>query len=253
MIADGDAVLKALIWDVDGTIAETERDGHRVAFNEAFADAGLALRWDEQRYGALLAVAGGYERLVADIETWPDAPADADGRRALARALHARKNAAYVALVARGGLQARPGVQRVVQECEAAGVRLAVATTTGRANVDALFPRVFGNDWQRLFGVCICAEDAPSKKPDPQVYLLALQRLGLRAHQALAVEDSPNGVQAARAAGLAVLVTRSVDFADADFSGATAVMDDLAAVDLVALRRLHALAAGRSGTSAECS
>jgi len=244
-----DAMLKAVIWDVDGTIAETERDGHCVAFNQAFAEAGLALRWDEQRYGVLLTVAGGCERLVADIETWPDAPDDADGRRALARSLHARKNAAYVAVVAQGGLRARPGVQRMVQECAAAGVRMAVATTTGRANVDALFPLLFGSDWQHLFEVCICAEDAPAKKPDPQAYVLALQRLGLSAHQALAVEDSPNGVQAARGAGLAVLVTRSEYFFDADFGGAAAVVDDLGAIDLVALRRLHAQAVGAAGTS----
>jgi HAD superfamily hydrolase (TIGR01509 family) len=245
--------MQALVWDVDGTIAETERDGHRVAFNQAFAAAGLPWHWDPARYDTLLAVAGGLERLLADIETRPDAPPDAAGRRALARALHARKNAAYVALVAQGGLQARPGVQRLVREAAAAGVRLAVATTTGRANVEALFPRLFGADWARLFEVRVCAEEAPAKKPDPQAYALALQRLGLPPHRALALEDSPNGVQAARAAGLPVLVTRSAGFMDADFRGAAAVVDDLQQpavlagrafdrIDLAALRHLHAVA-----------
>ena len=244
------AALRALIFDVDGTLAETERDGHRVAFNRAFAALGLPWRWDDAGYGALLRVAGGYERLLAFLATQADAPADAGERAALARVIHQRKNAEFAALVAQGGIAPRPGVRRLVDACAGQGILLAVATTTGRANLDALFPHLFGADWPQRFAALVCAEDAPDKKPDPQVYAIALQRLGIAPGEAIAIEDSPAGLAAARAAGLACLITRSVYFAGADFSGAAAVLDDLDAapvwpctsprVDLQALRTLHA-------------
>ncbi|EQD40267.1 HAD family hydrolase [mine drainage metagenome] len=180
-----------------------------------------------------------------------DAPLIATEREALARAIHQRKNAEFSALVAQGGIAPRPGVRRLLDECAAQGVRVAVATTTGRANLDALFPHLFGADWPQRFAARVCAEDAPRKKPDPQVYQIALARLGIAAPAAIAIEDSPAGLAAARVAGSACLITRSVYFADADFSGAAAVVDDLDAapnwpcasprVDLDALRTLHAL------------
>ena len=247
------SALRALIFDVDGTVAETERDGHRVAFNRAFAALGLPWRWDEETYGALLRVAGGYERLLSFLARQPQAPPIASEREALARAIHQRKNAEFAALLAQGGIVPRPGVRRLIDECAEQGVLLAVATTTGRANLDALFPHLFGAAWQRRFAALVCAEDAPRKKPDPQVYLIALQRLGIAPGAALAIEDSPAGLAAARAAGIACLITRSVYFADADFGGAAAVVGDLDAapvwrcasprVDLAALRALHALRA----------
>jgi HAD superfamily hydrolase (TIGR01509 family) len=241
--------LRALIWDVDGTVAETERDGHRLAFNAAFEALGLPWRWDVRRYGELLRVTGGYERLLADMATQPEAPAAAAEREQLARALHREKNAAYTELVQRGGIQARPGVLDLVAECRAAGVALAVATTTGAANVEALFPGLFGADWAAIFPVRICAEDAPAKKPDPLAYRMALQRLGLAPGGALALEDSPNGLAAAVAAGIPTLVTRSVYFAADAMPGAAAVVADLASplvveggrharCDLAALRAL---------------
>jgi HAD superfamily hydrolase (TIGR01509 family) len=217
------AALRALIWDVDGTIAETERDGHRVAFNEAFAAMGLPWRWSVERYGGLLGTSGGLERLLCDLATRDDAPRIASERLALARELHRRKNAAYAALMARGTIALRPGVLRLMQEARAAGARLAIATTTGRANVDALLSRHLGADWADDFAAVLCAEDAPQKKPHPQAYRLALERLGLRAGETLAIEDSPNGLAAAHAADVPVLVTHSAYFAAFDTQDALAV------------------------------
>ena len=231
-------MLRALIWDVDGTIAETERDGHRIAFNQAFQALGLPWRWDVALYGELLHVTGGRERLLHDMAQRADAPHAGPEREALARELHQRKNKAYADIVAQGGLPARPGVKRLVAECQAAGVKLAVATTTSRSNVDALFCSLWGVGWQGIFGVVVCAEDAPAKKPDPLAYRLALQGLGLDADEAFALEDSPNGLQAARAAGIACGVTRSVYFANAAFEGARWVRDDLDADPAMTLARL---------------
>lgn len=212
-----------MIWDVDGTLAETERDGHRVAFNAAFAEHGLPWRWDSEHYGRLLAVAGGRERLLHDLAARPDAPACAAERERLARALHAAKNAAYERIVAAGGIGLRPGVRELMDECAVRGVPMAIATTTGQRNVAALLGRQLGGDWPQRFACVLGAEDAPRKKPDPQVYEMALARLGLPAHETMAIEDSPAGVAAACAAGVPVVVTRSAYFAAAEVTGARAV------------------------------
>lgn len=237
-------MLRALLWDVDGTVAETERDGHRLAFNQAFEELSLPWRWSVPRYGELLRVTGGRERLLHDMATQADAPATAAERDTLARELHRRKNLAYAALVAQGGITPRPGVRRLVDEGLAAGVALAVVTTTSRSNVDALFASIWGRQWQDRFAAVVCAEDAPVKKPDPQAYLLALQRLGLAAQECFALEDSPGGLQAARAAGIACGVTRSVYFADAAFEDAAWVRDDLDSGPPMTLQRLQATLAG---------
>ena len=215
--------LRALIWDVDGTLAETERDGHRVAFNHAFEVNGLARRWDVGAYGRLLEITGGYERLSADLRTLDEAPRDAAALAALARRLHEAKNQAYARLVGDGRIPLRAGVVRLIDACAAAGVVLAIATTTSRGNVDALLAVALGARWVDRFAAVVCAEDAPAKKPDPSVYRIALERIGVEAGEALAVEDSPNGVAAATGAGIAVLVTPSVYFADASFDGAAAI------------------------------
>ncbi|MCA0177039.1 MAG: HAD-IA family hydrolase [Proteobacteria bacterium] len=196
--------LEALLWDVDGTLAETERDGHRVAFNMAFTRAGLGWRWDDARYGALLHVTGGRERLLADMANRADAPAARPAREDLARTLHASKNAAYAWLVAQGRITAREGVVAVIEAAHAAGLRQAIVTTTSRVNVEALLPRLLGSRWATRFATVVCGEDVARKKPAPDAYQLALALLHLPPSRALAIEDSPPGVAAARAAGLAV-------------------------------------------------
>ncbi len=220
-------MLRALIWDVDGTLAETERDGHRVAFNRAFEDAGLSWRWDVETYGRLLRIAGGRERLLHDMGDHPDAPPSAAAREGLAHTLHQRKNALYASIVEEGHIALRPGVERLIDASRREGIALAVATTTSRANVVSLLTASLGERGLAAFDCIAGAEDAPSKKPDPLVYRIALDRLGIDASEAIAIEDSPNGLDAACAAGIATLLTRSDFFRSATFDGAAACCDDL--------------------------
>ena len=219
--------LQALIFDVDGTLAQTERDGHRVAFNRAFADAGLDWYWDEARYGELLAVTGGKERMLRhwrDVDPQAAAVPDAAARIA---ALQQAKTAHYLALVHGGAVRLRPGVARLLHEARAAGLRLAIATTTTPANVDALLRATLHPDAPGWFD-CIGAGDVvPRKKPDPGIYHWVLERLGVDAAQCLAFEDSANGLRAARAAGLRTVVTRNDYTRDEDFTGAWADLDGL--------------------------
>lgn len=195
----------AVLWDVDGTLAETERDGHRVAFNQAFAEAGLAWRWDEARYGQLLSITGGRERLLADMAQRSDAPSDPDECVRLAASLHARKNQCYAALVAQGRITARTGVLDLVQQLATMGVTQGIVTTTSRVNVQALLRTLIGSGWQDLFALVLCGEDCTRKKPDPEIYREALRQLDLPAVHVLAMEDARAGVLSARGAGLRVL------------------------------------------------
>lgn len=215
-------MIGALLWDVDGTLAETERDGHLVAFNRAFEALGVPWRWSAAHYGALLAVAGGYERLLHDMAQRPEAPQQPAERAALARRVHQLKNQLYARIVAAGELPLRAGVAALLAECRAARVALGIATTTSAANVAALLGRHLGSAWRRQFAAVVCAEEAPRKKPDPQVYECALATLGVPAAQAVAIEDSPAGVAAALAAGVAVIVTHSHYFPQLQVRGALA-------------------------------
>lgn len=219
--------MRALIWDVDGTVAETESQGHRVAFNLAFASLQLPWRWDVAHYGELLRVAGGRERLRHDLFSRPEAPRDPAELEALVTELHLRKNRYYADLVKEGCVTPRPGVVRLMEACVDAGVAQAIATTTSAVNVDALLASFLGEGWRRHFAAVVCAEDAPAKKPDPQVYRLALERLDVEPGEAFALEDSPLGLAAARAAGVRCGITRSEYFRHDDFEGAAFVRDDL--------------------------
>jgi HAD superfamily hydrolase (TIGR01509 family) len=229
------ADLRALIFDFDGTIAETERNGHRVAYNLAFEALGLDDRWDETTYGELLAVAGGRERLEFYFaRAHPERPETE--RAELARSVHATKRRLFNDIGPT--LHPRPGVVRLVAEATADGVRVAIATTAAPEGVRAFFAGqpVLG----RAFEVIVGGDDVPAKKPAPDIYLLALERLGVSASEALAIEDSTIGLRAARAAGLATLVTPSGYTLHEDFTGAASICDDLAHVDLASCRALVA-------------
>lgn len=206
------ALPRALLWDIDGTVAETERDGHRVAFNLAFAEAGLELGWPEAHYGALLEVTGGRERLLSDMPRWAQRPPTAAACELLAARLHEAKNRHYAQLIGQQRIQARGGVLGLMQDAAAEGVWQGIVTTTSRSNVEALMASLLGAGWASCFAVVVCGEDTVRKKPDPEAYRLALGRLGLRPDEALALEDSGPGIRAARAAGLQVALRPSIYF-----------------------------------------
>lgn len=216
-------MISALLWDVDGTLAETEREGHLRAFNRAFEAMALPWRWSERRYGELLAVAGGYERLLYDMEARADAPPDGEQRARLARRLHREKNLIYEKIVRAGEVGLRPGVRELLADCRDAAVPMAIVTTTGRANVAALLERHLGAAWQARFAALVCAEEATAKKPHPLAYALALDALRLPPRETVAIEDSPAGVEAAQRAAVPVIVTRSHFFRDCAVAGALAV------------------------------
>lgn len=214
------SALKALIFDVDGTLADTERDGHRPAFNAAFAEHGLDWHWDEALYGKLLAITGGKERIRHFGERHAPGVAARDDFAALVKQLHATKTAHYVRLVDQGGLALRPGVARLIAEARRAGIRLAIATTTSPENVGALLRATLGDGAEEWFEVIGAGDIVPAKKPAPDIYRWVLERLGLPASACLAIEDSANGLRAAQGAGLRCLVTPNDYTADEDFSGA---------------------------------
>ena len=224
--------LHALIFDVDGTLADTERDGHRVAFNLAFTEHGLDWNWDEDLYGELLTVTGGKERIryfaerhAPDFIARPDFPA-------LVATLHATKTEHYVRLVDSGQLPLRPGIARLIDAARASGVRLAIATTTTPENVAALLRAAIAPDAIDWFEVIGAGDIVPAKKPAPDIYNWVLERLGLAPDQCLALEDSENGLAASLGAGIPTLITENTYTRGQNFSGALAVLPDL---DKVAL------------------
>ncbi|MBI3574774.1 MAG: HAD family hydrolase [Gammaproteobacteria bacterium] len=223
--------LQALLFDVDGTLADTERDGHRVAFNRAFEAADLDWRWDVALYGELLAITGGKERMYYYIERYrPDWPKPKNFSELVAR-LHASKTRHYTEMLAQGAIPLRPGVRRLLAEARAAKLRLAIATTTTPANVSALLRHTLGPGAEFWFEVIGAGDAVPAKKPAPDIYYYVLERLGLPASDCLAFEDSENGVRAARAAGLKTVVTVN-DYTRAhDFTGAAVVLDHLGEAD----------------------
>ena len=243
--------LQALIFDVDGTLADTE-SAHIAAFNYAFAETGMDWHWDEALYTQLLDVSGGKERLLHYWRTHSAAPLDITGRgvQDTVDRLHEIKTAAYEQAVNSGAVGLRPGVLRLLQHAGAAGLRLAIATTTSPVNIAALLRTAMGLDWRYNFVAIGDASTAPIKKPHPQVYLQMLKTLAWPASACLAFEDSSNGLCAASAAGLATVITPTRYTAHHDFSAALRVLPDLGAVDLDQLRQWHAQPPAIRGRSA---
>ncbi len=216
--------LKAIIFDVDGTIAETERDGHRLAFNLAFREAGLDWEWSIAVYGELLRVAGGKERIRFYIECYcPNFQVESNLEQFIAK-LHQRKTDFYRSLLALGKIPLRPGVRRLIKEAQQAGIRLAIATTSALPNAMALLENTLEPSWFEIIGA---GDIVPRKKPAPDIYLYVLTQLGLSPDECLAIEDSEQGLKAATQAGLKTIITVNDYTHQQTFTDAILVLDHL--------------------------
>jgi HAD superfamily hydrolase (TIGR01509 family) len=218
--------IKAIIFDVDGTLADTE-DAHRIAFNKAFAENRLNWNWDVALYDKLLKVTGGKERIKYFVESFlPDfhKPADYEG---FVKNLHVQKTAHYTAALSDGHIPLRPGIRQLISDAHKAGLKLAISTTTSPENVSTLLEVGLGKDWAQYFDAIGCGDIVPLKKPAPDIYNWVLNELKLAPQDCIALEDSNNGLCSALAAGIKTYITTNPYTCKQDFAGAEAVFDDL--------------------------
>lgn len=219
--------IQALIFDVDGTLADTE-EAHRQSFNDAFRAHGVEFCWSRELYRELLQVTGGKERLAAFFDRTRLTESERGRLYGLIPRLHATKTSFYRERMESGKVPLRPGVRRLMTEARAAGVRLAIASTTSPENVSALLEGALGYGALAGFSVIATGDAVQRKKPAPDIYLLALSRLGVTAGHAVAFEDSAIGVAAAKAAGLLTVATPSDWTCDQDLAAADLVLPCLA-------------------------
>jgi HAD superfamily hydrolase (TIGR01509 family) len=218
-------MLKALIFDVDGTLADTERDGHRVAFNRAFQGAHLDWNWSVELYGELLAITGGKERIRHYLAQHnPDFVPPKDLKEFIAE-LHAAKTEHYCQLLAEGSIPLRTGVKRLLNEAREQGIRLAIATTTTLPNVTVLLEQTLGIESLDWFEVIAAGDIVPAKKPAPDIYLHVLEKMGWAPEDCLALEDSENGLASAVQANLKTVITINDYTRTHQFEGAALVLD----------------------------
>ncbi len=210
----------ALIFDVDGTLADTERDGHRVAYNNTFRDFDLDWHWSVEEYGELLAVTGGKERMRFYLDRLGKSASDE-----LINQIYAAKSETFQRMIREGELTLRPGVKRLLSLAREQGVRLAVATTTNPGNVTSLLASNLGEESIGWFDVIAAGDIVPEKKPAPDIYQYAMQQMGIGPEGCVALEDSANGLKSSAAAGLPTLITVTDYTADEDFSDAALVVN----------------------------
>ena len=222
------ASLEAILFDCDGVIADTERDGHRVAFNRAFAASGIDASWGIDLYGHLLEVGGGKERMTAYWNEfgWPDCMENEDERQENVRQLHLLKTDIFNQMILEGAIPLRPGVLRLVDEAIRCGVRLACCSTSSLDAVTNLIRTLMGDERAAYFSI-FAGDMVPRKKPAPDVYLMAVHEMGLDISRCVVIEDDSIGLAAAKAAGLSCVVTKSAYAALEDFTGANMVVEDL--------------------------
>lgn len=223
--------MSALVFDCDGVLADTERYGHLPAFNQTFAEFNLPVRWSVEEYGRRLKIGGGKERMASlltpEFVATAGLPTDPEAQAAEIAKWHRRKTAIYTEMVAAGRLPPRPGIRRLIGAAQDAGWLLGVASTSAEASVHAILEFAVGAERAARFDVFLAGDVVARKKPAPDIYLLALERLGVPAAEVLVVEDSGNGLEAARAAGLRCLITVNGYTEKEDFSEAILVVSSL--------------------------
>jgi HAD superfamily hydrolase (TIGR01509 family) len=219
-------VLKYIIFDCDGVLVDTERDGHRVAFNRAFAAKGLDIEWDVEQYGQLLRVGGGKERMTFYFNEngWPDGLSDKD---VFIKELHKLKTDLFMQIIESGELPLRPGIKRIVDEAIENGVGLAVCSTSNERAVNLIVETLLGPERKANFAGIFAGDMAKKKKPDPEIYNLAIEKLKLNPNECVVVEDSRNGLLAAKAAGFHCIITTNGYTAEEDFAGAELIVPEL--------------------------
>ncbi len=224
--------LKALLFDVDGTLADTEPQGHLPAYNAAFSEAGLDWQWDTELYRVLLLMPGGRERIRHYLEKYD--PARGEHREAVKRDanawvedIHKLKSRYFEQLVEEGKVPLRTGVRRLMTEARKQGLRLAIVTNASRRSLDPFLLHTLGKELVEQVDFVVSGEQVEHKKPSPDLYLMALLKLGIDKTECVAIEDSEMGLLAARRAGIATLITVNEDTSEHDFTGAALVVDQL--------------------------
>jgi len=219
-------MLKAIIFDCDGVLVDTEKDGHRVAFNRAFQAKNLSFEWSVEKYHDLLQVAGGKERMRHFLNEagWPDNVTDRD---AFIKELHTLKTELFMDIIENGELPLRPGVARLVDEAIQEHVTLAVCSTSNERAVNLIVNKLLGPSRRKHFAAILAGDVVSRKKPDPEIYHLALQTLGLAPEECVVIEDSRVGLLAAKAAQIKCVVTTNYYTEKEDTSEADLVVPEL--------------------------
>lgn len=226
--ADDTKTLQAILFDCDGVLADTERDGHRIAFNQAFTEQELKTEWDVDLYGKLLETGGGKERMTAHWNEvgWPESIPEGDERQAKVKELHLRKTDIFMDLIDDGAIPLRPGILRIVDEAIANDVQLACCSTSNEKAVSNLIKTLMGEERFSKFQI-FAGDMVKAKKPAPDVYNMAVEAMDLDKSRCVIVEDTNIGLQAAQAAGISCIVTKSSYTGEEDFTGANRVVDEL--------------------------